>query len=64
MTKAEVTITFTVTYEINPRHYPDCQTLDEMLAVDVSMAEYDPITFIDQEDVRIEANGRILESEK
>lgn len=52
-------ITFTVEYDINPDHYPEGATPEEMLAVDLENAEEMPYAFIDMEGMRI--MGRLLE---
>ena len=60
MAKAKITFIVVKEYEIKPKYYPGCVTLEEMLAVDISSASDDPYLTIG-DDSNWAISGEIIE---
>jgi heat shock protein HspQ len=58
--KHEITITATITIDVNPKNYPDSETPEEMLAVDMEQVDDDPFAYLEGDNVEWSFTGRIL----
>jgi len=62
--KFKITFITTIEYEAgSPENYPGCNTLEEMLALDIKNGEDDPELFMGIDDVKkeIKVTGEIIE---
>jgi hypothetical protein len=46
MAKLRVTVTAVMEYEPDPENYPDCEAPEEILALDLEVAEDDTLMFL------------------
>jgi len=62
-TKFKITFITTIEYEASPENYPGCNTLEEMLALDIKNGEDDPELVIGMDDAKKETKvtGEIIE---
>jgi hypothetical protein len=58
--KHEITITATITIDVEPKNYPHSETQEDRLAVDLDQVDGDPFAFLDSQAVVWSFKGRIL----
>lgn len=59
--KAKVSFLVEVEYEINPDHYEEGMSYEEMLAVDLEGANNDPFILIDSSSAKWTITGKLVD---
>jgi len=60
MQKAKITFVVTIEYEMNPGHYPEGATPQDMLDIDLAGADDDPMVWMDNEDAKWAISGELI----
>lgn len=60
MAKIKIKMLVEVEYDVVPTHYPVGSTIDDMIAIDVENANFDPDIFICREDAVFTITGEAV----